>query len=136
MSGKDRPIDPEVQRKAENQFLRSTRMHADAINIWSSLSPLLRVKKFNELWTLPTYEVYFRGKDDQAVADHIMSISDPDRVAEFDRLVEKWNRELPVIQQNRDPLTAYTFIAEAERILKGSTQSWLLEKIESLRQKP
>lgn len=132
MPSKDLPVDPEMRRQAEEQFRQSTKMHDDAMNVWNSSVVWLQAGRFDQLKPLMTYEAYFRGKDRADVVDHIMSISDPERVAQFDALVEEWNRELPRIQEHRDLKAALQLVARAEEIIKGAAQPWLLEKIASL----
>ena len=123
----DKPrLNAQQTKKAEFQFIWKTRMHGDVTNAWGTYVTFISIGEFDELKPIENYEAYFRRKDaeykvieEQEFADHIMYISDPEKVARYDALVAKVNADLPSIKREKDKEGFMAVFREMWLLVKG-----------------
>jgi len=100
----------------EGHMNPETDMHKDAINAWSSVNFAIMMETVTELHPILTYEQYFeeKTKDDEYseiddLVGKILALTNKERMEEYDKIVEEYNRNLPKIieTKNFDALEAF-----------------------------
>ncbi len=95
----------------------------DAINAWMSMSFVGVLENFDKLKPVKRYGEYFQDQDRRYAAagkpglfKAIMERSNPAAVAEFDKLVDECNADLPRIIKQKDGEAALAFFRRAAEL--------------------
>lgn len=93
----------------DKHFRENTGLSADAFNDWLAISVFRPVKYYQE---------YFAEKYPHLV-DYIMQKSSPEKVKEFDLLVDEFNAELEEIKKNNDQAAIDYYFNRASELTRG-----------------
>jgi len=103
-------IDPRDKAMVDSGFSGGRKLYGDAFNAWPIYRPIQR------LCPVEHYENYLCRTSPQS-KDYIMSISDPEAVAAFDRLVDEFNADVERIKQQNDEATKDRFVQRAKELI-------------------
>lgn len=118
--------EPDVEVIAGTTFPFNERgITGDSLNAWMPNSMRGDLRNFDELAPVEHYGEYFQRKDQQyteagkpGLFQGIMEKSNPEGVAEFDKLVDEFNVDLPRIKEERDGEAVQEFFRRAGELTK------------------